>query len=39
LKLAGDGRMAMQTFSYSIGYLMALFLFLLVDHYIPAVWP
>ena len=39
LKLAGDGRMAMQTFSYSLGYLMALFLFLLVDHYIPAVWP
>jgi protoheme IX farnesyltransferase len=39
LKVAGDDRMAMQTFSYSIGYLMALFLFLLVDHYIPAVWP
>ena len=29
----------MTTFSYSITYLMALFSFLLVDHYIPALWP
>lgn len=28
-------RIAMQTFSYSIVYLMALFAFLLVDHYVP----
>ena len=32
-----SGRLAMQTFSYSIVYLMALFALLLVDHYIPAV--
>jgi heme o synthase len=30
---------AMETFSYSITYLMALFVFLLADHYIPLVWP
>ena len=30
-------RLAMQTFSYSIIYLMALFALLLIDHYIPAV--
>jgi protoheme IX farnesyltransferase len=30
---------AMRTFAYSISYLMALFGFLLVDHYIPAFWP
>ena len=29
----------MATFRYSISYLMALFSFLLIDHYIPAVWP
>jgi protoheme IX farnesyltransferase len=29
----------MATFRYSIAYLMALFSFLLIDHYIPAVWP
>ena len=28
-------RLAMQTFSYSIIYLMALFAVLLIDHYIP----
>ena len=39
LKAAPDGEMAMQTFAYSISYLMALFSFLLVDHYIPALWP
>jgi protoheme IX farnesyltransferase len=27
------------TFRYSIWYLMALFSFLLIDHYMPAVWP
>jgi heme o synthase len=30
-------RLAMQTFSYSIVYLLALFAFLLVDHYIPVL--
>jgi len=30
---------AMKTFAYSISYLMALFTFLLVDHYIPLFWP
>lgn len=30
---------AIATFAYSITYLMALFAFLLVDHYIPAIWP
>jgi len=30
-----SGRQAMKTFSYSIVYLMALFAFLLVDHYVP----
>ena len=29
----------MKTFGYSISYLMALFGFLLIDHYIPAFWP
>jgi protoheme IX farnesyltransferase len=29
----------MATFRYSISYLMALFSFLLIDHYVPAVWP
>ena len=29
----------MTTFHYSISYLMALFSFLLIDHYIPAAWP
>jgi protoheme IX farnesyltransferase len=28
--------LAMRTFSYSIVYLMALFAFLLADHYLPA---
>ena len=39
LKLAPRGDTAMQTFAYSISYLMALFSFLLVDHYIPLLWP
>jgi protoheme IX farnesyltransferase len=30
---------AMATFRYSISYLMALFTFLLFDHYIPIIWP
>lgn len=33
-----SGRQAMKTFGYSIVYLMALFAFLLVDHYIPYHW-
>lgn len=32
-----DDRLAMQTFSYSIVYLMALFAFLLIDHYVPNI--
>jgi protoheme IX farnesyltransferase len=39
LKLMSDktGRQAVKTFGYSIVYLMALFAFLLVDHYIPLI--
>jgi protoheme IX farnesyltransferase len=33
-----DERVAMQTFGYSIWYLMAIFALLLVDHYLPAVY-
>ena len=32
-----EDQLAMQTFSYSIVYLMILFAFLLVDHYIPMI--
>jgi heme o synthase len=39
LKFAPRPELAMVTFRYSIWYLMALFTFLLVDHYIPALWP
>ena len=39
LKLEAGTATAMPTFAYSITYLMALFTFLLVDHYIPAFWP
>ncbi len=41
LKLKFDTRqdLPMTTFRYSIWYLMALFSFLLIDHYIPALWP
>jgi protoheme IX farnesyltransferase len=39
LKLAPRSATAMQTFAYSISYLMALFSFLLVDHYMQALWP
>jgi protoheme IX farnesyltransferase len=33
-----DEKVAMQTFGYSIWYLMALFTFLLVDHYLPRLF-
>jgi protoheme IX farnesyltransferase len=39
LRKSDDARIAMQTFHYSISYLVALFSFLLLDHYIPHVWP
>ncbi|MBN1238681.1 MAG: protoheme IX farnesyltransferase [Gammaproteobacteria bacterium] len=39
LKFAPRPDTAIKTFAYSISYLMALFSFLLVDHYIPALWP
>jgi len=39
LKFAPRQDSPMTTFRYSIWYLMALFSFLLIDHYIPAVWP
>jgi protoheme IX farnesyltransferase len=39
LKLKPREDSPMATFRYSIAYLMALFTFLLIDHYIPAVWP
>jgi protoheme IX farnesyltransferase len=39
LKLKPKTDTAMATFHYSISYLMALFTFLLVDHYIPLIWP
>jgi len=39
LKFAPDPDSPMTTFRYSISYLMALFSFLLIDHYIPAIWP
>jgi heme o synthase len=39
LKLDAGHALAMPTFGYSISYLMALFSFLLVDHYMPALWP
>ena len=39
LKFAETSGASMKTFSYSISYLMALFTFLLLDHYIPAFWP
>jgi protoheme IX farnesyltransferase len=39
LKFAPRQDTPMVTFRYSITYLMALFSFLLVDHYIPAFWP
>jgi protoheme IX farnesyltransferase len=39
LKFAPFDDSPMATFRYSIWYLMALFSFLLIDHYMPAVWP
>jgi heme o synthase len=39
LKLAPRADSPMTTFRYSIWYLMSLFSFLLIDHYIPAIWP
>ena len=39
LKFGARADSAMKTFGYSISYLMALFGFLLIDHYIPAFWP
>ncbi|HEX7081181.1 MAG TPA: heme o synthase [Gammaproteobacteria bacterium] len=39
LKFAPQPGTAMRTFGYSITYLMALFTFLLADHYIPVIWP
>jgi protoheme IX farnesyltransferase len=39
LKFAPGPDAPMTTFRYSISYLMALFSFLLIDHYIPAAWP
>jgi protoheme IX farnesyltransferase len=39
LKVGDHNDDAMKTFAYSITYLGALFSFLLVDHYIPTVWP
>jgi protoheme IX farnesyltransferase len=39
LKVAPRADTAMQTFAYSISYLMALFSFLLIDHYMPILWP
>jgi protoheme IX farnesyltransferase len=39
LKATDDSRIALKTFHYSISYLVALFSFLLLDHYMPALWP
>ena len=39
LKLSPRPDVAMKTFGYSIVYLMALFSFLLLDHYVPLIWP
>jgi heme o synthase len=39
LKFAPRQDSPMVTFRYSITYLMALFSFLLIDHYIPVIWP
>jgi protoheme IX farnesyltransferase len=39
LKISARKHIAMKTFGYSISYLIALFSFLLLDHYIPVIWP
>jgi protoheme IX farnesyltransferase len=38
LKRTDDSRVALRTFHYSISYLVALFTFLLLDHYEPLLW-
>jgi protoheme IX farnesyltransferase len=38
-KRSDDSRKGMKTFHYSISYLVALFTFLLVDHYVTLFWP
>jgi protoheme IX farnesyltransferase len=39
LKRATDNSTGMSTFAFSISYLIALFSFLLVDHYVTLFWP
>jgi protoheme IX farnesyltransferase len=39
LRGSDDARVALRTFHYSISYLVALFSFLLLDHYLPVLWP
>jgi protoheme IX farnesyltransferase len=39
LRRSDDVRLALKTFHYSISYLVALFTFLLLDHYMPLLWP
>jgi protoheme IX farnesyltransferase len=39
LKRSTDNREGMGTFAFSISYLIALFSFLLVDHYVTLFWP
>jgi len=39
LKSTDDTVIALKTFHYSISYLVALFTFLLLDHYQPLIWP
>jgi len=39
LRRTDDLRVALRTFHYSISYLIALFTFLLLDHYMPVLWP
>jgi protoheme IX farnesyltransferase len=39
LRTSDDTRVALRTFHYSISYLVALFTFLLLDHYMPMLWP
>jgi len=39
LRRTDDARLALKTFHYSISYLVALFSFLLLDHYLPVLWP
>lgn len=39
LRGTDDPRIALKTFHYSLSYLAALFTFLLLDHYLPVLWP